>query len=147
MASSMRSHSGSRRRTINEINMVPFIDVMLVLLIIFMVSAPLITTGVVDLPSVGRSKAQPEHVISVVVGLDEKLKIKLDQGEPQPLTLNRLAERVKQAQAGVATTPVVISADKAVKYEAVVKVMDVLQTAGIQRVGLAVRNSGAAASN
>ena len=147
MASSMRSHSGSRRRTINEINMVPFIDVMLVLLIIFMVSAPLITTGVVDLPSVGRSKAQPEHVISVVVGIDEKIKLKLDQGEPQPLTLNRLAERVKQAQAGVATTPVVISADKAVKYEAVVKVMDVLQTAGIQRVGLAVRNSGAAASN
>ena len=145
MASSMRGHSGSRRRTINEINMVPFIDVMLVLLIIFMVSAPLITTGVVDLPSVGRSKAQPEHVISVVVGVDEKLKLKLDQGEPQPLTLNRLAERVKQAQAGVATTPVVISADKAVKYEAVVKVMDVLQTAGIQRVGLAVRNSGAAA--
>ncbi len=147
MASSMRSHSGSRRRTINEINMVPFIDVMLVLLIIFMVSAPLITTGVVDLPSVGRSKAQPEHVISVVVGIDEKLKLKLDQGEPQPLTLNRLAERVKQAQAGVATTPVVISADKAVKYEAVVKVMDVLQTAGIQRVGLAVRNSGASAAN
>ena len=144
---SMHSRSGSRRRTINEINMVPFIDVMLVLLIIFMVSAPLITTGVVDLPSVGRSKAQPAHVISVVVGVDEKLKLKLDQGEPQPLTLNRLAERVKQAQAGVATTPVVISADKAVKYEAVVKVMDVLQTAGIQRVGLAVRNSGAAAAN
>jgi biopolymer transport protein TolR len=146
MASSMRGHSGSRRRTINEINMVPFIDVMLVLLIIFMVSAPLITTGLVDLPSVGRSKAQPEHVISVVVGSDEKLKLKLDGGDPQPLTLNRLAERVKQAQAGVATTPVVISADKAVKYEAVVKVMDVLQSAGIQRVGLAVRNSGAAAN-
>ena len=143
---SMHSRSGSRRRTINEINMVPFIDVMLVLLIIFMVSAPLITTGVVDLPSVGRSKAQPAHVISVVVGVDEKLKLKLDQGEAQPLTLNRLAERVKQAQAGEATTPVVISADKAVKYEAVVKVMDVLQTAGIQRVGLAVRNSGAAAN-
>ncbi|OYY63149.1 MAG: protein TolR, partial [Burkholderiales bacterium 28-67-8] len=50
---------GGRRRTINEINMVPFIDVMLVLLIIFMVSAPLITTGVVDLPSVGKSKQRP----------------------------------------------------------------------------------------
>lgn len=130
----------------SDINVTPFVDIMLVLLIIFMVSAPLITTGVVDLPSVGRSKAQPEHVISVVVGVDEKLKLKLDQGEPQPLTLNRLAERVKQAQAGQAATPVVISADKAVKYEAVVKVMDVLQSAGIQRVGLAVRNSGAAAN-
>ncbi len=146
MAVMMGRGGGRRRRSMNEINMVPFIDVMLVLLIIFMVSAPLITTGVVDLPSVGRSKAQPEHVISVVVGVDEKLKLKLDQGEPQPLTLNRLAERVKQAQAGQAATPVVISADKAVKYEAVVKVMDVLQSAGIQRVGLAVRNSGAAAN-
>ena len=142
MASVIRRH-GSQRRTINEINMVPFIDVMLVLLIIFMVSAPLITTGVVDLPSVGRSKAQPEHVIHVVVGSDEKLKLKVDQGEAEPLQLGALAARVKQAQAGQAATPVVISADKAVKYEAVVKVMDILQSAGIQRVGLAVRNGGA----
>lgn len=131
-----------RRRTINEINMVPFIDVMLVLLIIFMVSAPMITTGLVDLPSVGKSRAQPEHVIHVIVSADEKLKIKLDKDEGQSVTLNRLAERVKQAQDGQANTPVVISADKAVKYEAVVKVMDILQSSGVQRVGLAVRNSG-----
>ncbi|MEJ6004134.1 protein TolR [Paucibacter sp. AS339] len=131
-----------RRRTINEINMVPFIDVMLVLLIIFMVSAPMITTGLVDLPSVGKSRAQPEHVIHVIVGADEKLKLKLDKDEAQSVALNRLAERVKQAQDGQANTPVVISADKAVKYEAVVKVMDILQTSGVQRVGLAVRNSG-----
>lgn len=131
-----------RRRTINEINMVPFIDVMLVLLIIFMVSAPMITTGLVDLPSVGKSRAQPEHVIHVIVGADEKLKIKLDKDEGQSVTLNRLAEQVKQAQDGQTNTPVVISADKAVKYEAVVKVMDILQSSGVQRVGLAVRNSG-----
>ena len=141
----MSSRSGSRRRTINEINMVPFIDVMLVLLIIFMVSAPLITTGVVDLPSVGRSKAQPQHVIHIIVGTDERMKVKIDEGDDQAVTLNRLAEQVRQAQAGQDQTPVVISADKTVKYEAVVKVMDVLQTAGVQRVGLAVRNSGAAA--
>jgi len=137
------SRGKQRRRTINEINMVPFIDVMLVLLIIFMVSAPLITTGLVDLPSVGRSKAQPQHVIHVIVGADEKLKIKLDKQEPESLQISRLAERVKSAQAGEATTPVVISADKSVKYEAVVKVMDILQSAGIQRVGLAVRNGTA----
>jgi biopolymer transport protein TolR len=131
-----------RRRTINEINMVPFIDVMLVLLIIFMVSAPMITTGLVDLPSVGKSRAQPDHVIHVIVGADEKLKIKLDKDEGQPVALNRLAERVKQAQEGQTNTPVVISADKAVKYEAVVRVMDILQSSGVQRVGLAVRNSG-----
>ena len=66
---------GTRRRTINEINMVPFIDVMLVLLIIFMVTAPLITTGVVDLPSVGKSRARPEHFVEVVVGADEQLRM------------------------------------------------------------------------
>ena len=135
-----------RRRTINEINMVPFIDVMLVLLIIFMISAPLITTGVVDLPSVGKSRAQPEHVINVIVGADEKIKLKFDKEEPVPMPLNRLAEQVRLAQAGEATTPVIISADRNVNYEAVVKVMDSLQSAGIQRVGLAVRN-GAAAGN
>ncbi|HEY1091280.1 MAG TPA: protein TolR [Burkholderiaceae bacterium] len=135
----LSSRGGRRRRTMNEINMVPFIDVMLVLLIIFMVSAPLITTGVVDLPSVGRSSAQPQHVVNVIVGPDEGLKLKLDGGDPESVTSGRLAERVKAAQAGNAQTPVVISADKSVRYEAVVKVMDVLQRAGVQRVGLAVR--------
>jgi len=134
------SRGRGRRRTINEINMVPFIDVMLVLLIIFMVSAPLITTGLVDLPSVGKSRQQPEHVIHVIVGADEKLKLKLDKEEPQSVQLNRLAERVKTAQGSDTNTPVVISADRNVKYEAVVKAMDVLQSAGIARVGLAVRN-------
>ncbi|MDM4765097.1 ExbD/TolR family protein [Pelomonas sp. SE-A7] len=135
----MSSRGGGRRRTINEINMVPFIDVMLVLLIIFMVSAPLITTGVVDLPSVGRSSQQPVHVVHVIVGADEKLKIRVDSGEPEPVGLSALADRVKQAQQGDAKTPVVISADKAVRYEAVVKTMDKLQSAGVQRVGLAVK--------
>ncbi|MBV8035701.1 protein TolR [Roseateles sp.] len=134
------SRGGRRRRTMNEINMVPFIDVMLVLLIIFMVSAPLITTGLVDLPSVGKSRQQPEHVIQVIVGTDEKLKIKVDQLEPESIPVNRLAERVKKAQGSDANNPVVISADKNVKYEAVVQVMDSLQRAGIQRVGLAVKS-------
>jgi biopolymer transport protein TolR len=133
---------GSRRRTINEINMVPFIDVMLVLLIIFMVSAPLITTGVVDLPSVGKSKQQPSKVIEVVVGKDEALRLRVDNKEVSTMTLKTLADRVSAAQGGDAQAPVVISADKAVKYEAVVRVMDLLQKAGVQRVGLSVKNNG-----
>ena len=134
---------GSRhRRMMNEINMVPFIDVMLVLLIIFMVSAPLITTGLVDLPTVGKAKQRPQHVIEIVVGSDDKLRLKLDAGEPQPASLSTLAARVKEAQGGVADTPVVISADKQVRYESVVKVMDLLQRAGVQRVGLSVKSSG-----
>ena len=134
--------TSSRRRTINEINMVPFIDVMLVLLIIFMVTAPLITTGLVDLPTVGKAKQRPQHVIEIVVGSDDKLRLKLDAGEPQPASLNTLAARVKEAQGGIADTPVVISADKQVRYESVVKVMDLLQRAGVQRVGLSVKSIG-----
>jgi len=134
---------GSRRRTISEINMVPFIDVMLVLLIIFMVTAPLITTGVVDLPSVGKAKQRPEHVIEIVVASDDSMKIRIDGKESDsPANLRTLAQRVRQAQGGDANTPVVISADKAIKYESVVKVMDTLQRAGVQRVGLSVKSAG-----
>jgi biopolymer transport protein TolR len=130
---------GGRRRTINEINMVPFIDVMLVL---FMVSAPLITTGVVDLPSVGKSKQQPKKVIEVVVGKDEALRLRVDNKDVSTMTLKNLADRVSAAQGGDAAAPVVISADRSVKYEAVVRVMDLLQKAGVQRVGLSVKNNG-----
>ena len=134
---------GARRRTINEINMVPFIDVMLVLLIIFMVTAPLITTGLVDLPTVGKAKQRPDHVIELVVGSDESVRLRLDGKDPaQNVLLRNVAQRVREAQAGDANTPVVISADKTVKYEAVVKVMDSLQKAGIQRVGLSVKSAG-----
>jgi biopolymer transport protein TolR len=140
MAQGISRGGTRRRRTMNEINMVPFIDVMLVLLIIFMVTAPLITTGVVDLPSVGAAKARQQSVIEVIVGSDERLRLKTDgQADGQPLMLAQLAARVRQAQAGNAATPVVISADRNVKYEAVVRVMDTLQRAGVQRVGLSVK--------
>ncbi|RQP24971.1 ExbD/TolR family protein [Piscinibacter terrae] len=140
MPAAMPRH-GSRRRTMSEINMVPFIDVMLVLLIIFMVSAPLITTGLVDLPTVGKSKQRPQHVIEVIVGSDESVRMRLDGKDPQNVPLRNIASKVLEAQGGVADTPVVISADKAVKYEAVVKVMDSLQRNGVQRVGLSVKSA------
>ena len=119
--------------------MVPFIDVMLVLLIIFMVTAPLITTGVVDLPSVGKSAQRPQSVVEVIVGSDEKLRLKVDKADAESVQLQQLAARVKTAQAGNADVPVVISADKSVRYESVVKVMDTLQRAGVRRVGLSVK--------
>ena len=132
---------GTRRRTINEINMVPFIDVMLVLLIIFMVTAPLITTGVVDLPTVGKARQRSEaHVVELVVGADEALRLRLDGKDAAPLALADVATRVHEAQGGVDSTPVVISADRGVRYESVVKVMDALQRAGVQRVGLSVKS-------
>ena len=134
---SMRGGRG--RRSMNEINMVPFIDVMLVLLIIFMVTAPLITTGVVDLPSVGKSQQRVGSVIEVIVGTDEKLRLRVDQQDPVGVALAQLAARVREKQAGNAETPVVISADKSVRYESVVRVMDSLQRAGVKRVGLSVK--------
>jgi biopolymer transport protein TolR len=137
-----RGH-GRGRRTINEINMVPFIDVMLVLLIIFMVTAPLITPSTIDLPSVGKAARQPDQIIQVIVGKDEKLQLKADD-QTVPISLKDLPVAVKRKQgakesASSANSAVVISADKNVKYESVVRVMDTLQRAGIQRVGLSVQ--------
>ena len=92
----------------------------------------------------GKSRQRPEHVVEVVVGADESVRVRVDgKAEGAPLPLARLNARVLEAQAGNADTPVVISADRSVKYEAVVKVMDSLQRAGVKRVGLAVKNSGA----
>jgi biopolymer transport protein TolR len=134
---------GRGRRTISEINMVPFIDVMLVLLIIFMVTAPLITPSMIDLPSVGKANKQPDQIIQVIVGKNEGLEIKI-KDQTSSITLKDLAGAVKQAQgapnsSAAASSAVVISADRNVKYENVVKVMDTLQRAGIQRVGLSVQ--------
>jgi biopolymer transport protein TolR len=140
---------GRGRRTINEINMVPFIDVMLVLLIIFMVTAPLITPSTIDLPSIGKANKQPDRVIQIIVGKDETLQIKTPD-RTAPTTLRDVANAVRQATAsdvastangaaGTSSSAVVISADRTVKYETVVKVMDTLQRAGVQRVGLSVQ--------
>jgi biopolymer transport protein TolR len=140
----LSSRGGGRRRTINEINMVPFIDVMLVLLIIFMVSAPLITTGVVDVPSVGKAKQQPEHVIEVTIGADESLRLRMDGKDSGRPSLKEVAVQVKALQGNDpnVNTPVIIAAEKTVKYEVVVKVMDMLQRAGVSRVGLSVKTTG-----
>ena len=144
MASTAQRGRG-RRRTISEINMVPFIDVMLVLLIIFMVTAPLITPSQIALPSVGQAGRQPDQFVQIVINRDEQVQVKLGNatGEVPSVPMNRLAASVRELQGGVAqgaeSTPVVISADKNVQYETVVKVMDTLQRAGVARVGLAVQ--------
>ena len=135
-----RSARGGRRRSMAEINMVPFIDVMLVLLIIFMVSAPLITTGMVDLPRVGQSQQRPPKVVEVVIEKDGSFKVRGQGDEPlRAATLGDLSAQVLRIQAGQAQVPVVISADRQVKYEDVVKAMDALQKAGVSRLGLSVQ--------
>jgi biopolymer transport protein TolR len=132
------SSRGRGRRTIAEINMVPFIDVMLVLLIIFMVTAPMITPSVVDLPSVGKAARQPDKVIQVVIQKDERLQLVSD-GKTNSATLTNVATSVQGLVGDGDNTAVVISADRSVKYDTVVQVMDRLQRAGIARVGLSVQ--------
>ncbi|MCY7371509.1 MAG: biopolymer transporter ExbD [Polaromonas sp.] len=139
------SSRGRGRRTISEINMVPFIDVMLVLLIIFMVTAPLITPSMIALPKVGKAPSQPQNPVQILIGKDEAIQIKLKSGT-SPSTVQRVAGDVARLEPAVragadgqTAVPVVISADKSIKYETVVKVMDALQKAGVSRVGLSVQ--------
>ena len=132
------SSRGRGRRPISEINMVPFIDVMLVLLIIFMVTAPMITPSMVDLPSVGKAAKQPDQVVQVVIQKDERLEL-VSNGKTDSASLGSVAASVKRLVGDGTNTAVVISADRSVKYETVVKVMDSLQRAGIARVGLSVQ--------
>ena len=133
---------GRGRRTINEINMVPFIDVMLVLLIIFMVTAPMLTPGLIDVPSVGKGKNVPKVVAQVIVNKDGSLQLKTPDAtrsmNTREIGLAALAWQKDQSK----DTAVVISADKGVQYESVVKAMDALQRAGVQRVGLSVKQGG-----
>ena len=141
---------GRSRRTISEINMVPFIDVMLVLLIIFMVTAPLITPSMIDVPSVGKSKApkQPVNVVFVQIRKDETVEIRQKSGTGVTATtvaraaadVVKIEPAVLKPKGGDSTAiPVVISADKTVRYDLVVKIMGALQEAGVARVALSVK--------
>ena len=140
------SATGSRgrgRRTINEINMVPFIDVMLVLLIIFMVTAPMLTPGVVDVPSVGKASKQPVKFATLTVSKDGQLQLQTD-GNTRTVTEKEAAEAALQWQKNQPDdkAAVIIAAEKSVTYETVVKAMSALQKAGVQRVGLSVKQGG-----
>ena len=136
------SRGKRNRRTVNEINMVPFIDVMLVLLIIFMVTAPMLTPSAINVPSVGKGAKPPKTFGQVIIQKDGSLSLKTD-GNERPISLQALGAAARDWQAGQGPdTPVLISADKTVTYETVVKAMDALQKAGVQRVGLSVKAGG-----
>ncbi|MDR3429788.1 MULTISPECIES: protein TolR [Silvimonas] len=127
------------RRAMNQINVVPYIDVMLVLLVIFMVTTPMMQSGVVNLPSVGKADKQMDVApVFVEIGADGAIKVN-DKGNTESTPdVKGLADLVKTHLAGNADRPVVIAADKSVRYEAVMNAMDVLKQAGVARVGLKV---------
>jgi biopolymer transport protein TolR len=121
-----------------EINVVPYIDVMLVLLIIFMVCAPLITPGQIDLPSVGQALNPTVAPLEIRLGKDGAITLvdRQQGGREQRVSKSELLAAVKQIQSKHFDQAVVISADKDIRYEAVVAVLDTLQKGQIKRVGL-----------
>jgi biopolymer transport protein TolR len=131
-----------QRKLVNQINVVPYVDVMLVLLVIFMVTAPLITPGLVELPSVGKSSQPPEAPLEVIIRTDQSMVLRerlKGQPDDRPVNFKQLVAAVKDKQRRSPEQAIVISADKDVRYEAVLKVMDELQRADVKRVGLMVK--------
>ncbi|MHB1232187.1 MAG: ExbD/TolR family protein [Burkholderiales bacterium] len=131
------------RRLMNQINVVPFIDVMLVLLIVFMVAAPLINPGQIELPSVGQQLKPPVAPLEVVLHADKKLFIqdRAHSAAAVPVDRAELVQVIKEKQAGNPEQAVVIAADKNVRYEEVLKIMDILSQNQVKKVGLLAKPS------
>lgn len=130
-----------RRRSIAEINVVPYIDVMLVLLVIFMITAPLLSEGVkVNLPKTSAEKLAPQQKPPLIVTVDAAGKYYLN-GSSEPTKALEASELVAKIntvlqQAGTMAPPVLIKGDKDVDYGKVVQVFVLLQQAGVNSVGL-----------
>ena len=129
------------RKAMHNINVVPYIDVMLVLLVIFMITAPFINPSQVELPSVSKSAATSSAPLEVMIKVDGSLLLRDRSGneEGSPVADDGLVQAVRDRHQARPDQPVVISADKDVRYESVMRVMDVLQGLGIARVGLLVK--------
>jgi biopolymer transport protein TolR len=123
---------------LSQINVVPYIDVMLVLLVIFMVTAPMMNPGQIDLPSVGKSLAPPVAPLEVMIKKDSTLVLRdhTQGGVETPVSATELAALIKQKLEKNPEQSVVISADKKIRYEEVVNVMDMLQQQNVKKVGL-----------
>ena len=127
------------RKSINQINVVPYIDVMLVLLVIFMVTAPLITPGEIELPSVGSKLAVPLSPLEITIKTDQTLLLREGPAAPVRVSRAELLTRIQDRQAKNSEQAVVIAADRAVRYEDVMRILDLLQTSGVRKVGLLAR--------
>ncbi|WP_374336767.1 ExbD/TolR family protein [Methyloversatilis sp.] len=128
----------------NQINVVPYIDVMLVLLVIFMVAPQATPTGSIELPSVGRASQTPAQPIEVMVKADGKLALRDREkgGKETAVTRDTLVARVREMQGGDAGRALLVAGDKAVRYEEILRVMDTLQGNGFTRIGLLVQQTG-----
>jgi|TARA_B100001105_G_scaffold252775_1_gene245003 biopolymer transport protein TolR len=123
-----------KRRLMNQINVVPYIDVMLVLLVIFMITAPMTNPGVVDLPRVGQSLKQQVTPIIISIKKDASTEIKGKKYKKDDLLAYIKASLDKNPEQSV-----VIAADKKVQYQEVIIVMDLLKQNAINKVGLLLK--------
>jgi biopolymer transport protein TolR len=125
------------RKLMGEINVVPYIDVTLVLLIIFMVTAPMLSQGIkVDLPQAGAEPIEPDDLEPLLLSVDAAGAMYLNLGDPeQALPAPRLLELASAALRREPKRPVLVKADRAVPYGRVVEGMVLLQQAGAQKVG------------
>jgi biopolymer transport protein TolR len=130
------------RKQMNQINVVPYIDVMLVLLVIFMITAPLINPGQVELPQLAKSLTAPVAPLEVTIKANRKLLLRdLDKSQAErAVTRDELVAAVKKKQALNPEQAVVIAADKNVRYEEVMNVMDILQQNQVKKVGLLAKS-------
>ncbi len=134
----------SGRRLMNQINVVPYIDVMLVLLVIFMVTAPLINPGQIELPSIGKTSDPPMQPMEVSIQSDGALSFR-DRArsmEERKVSRKDLVAAIQQKQKQNPDQAVVISADKDVRYESVLEVMDMLQQNQVRKIGLLAKPRG-----
>lgn len=137
----MRKRAG-RRKPMGEINVVPYIDVTLVLLIIFMITTPLLQTGVeVDLPDAEAKVVEPKNDPPVIVSVDSQGQFYIDVGDhqEQPVSETDVVTRVAAVLHNKPQTPVYIRGDQAVDYGKVVTAMAALKSAGVPSVGLMTR--------
>ena len=130
-----------RRRAMSEINVVPYVDVMLVLLIIFMVAAPLINPGQIDLPQAAQKLDPAVAPLEVRVRANGDLAVVDRNKSTEELQVSRrqLVDFVRASQRSHPDQAVVIAGDRAVRYEEILKVLDVLQQNQVKRVGLLAR--------
>jgi len=133
-----------QRRLMNQINVVPYIDVMLVLLVIFMVTAPLVNPGEIELPSVGSKLTVPAAPLEVTLRTDRTLWLRDQQAASPAVQVSRdeLVARIRAKQARLPDQPVVIAADRNARYDDVLGVLDLLQRNGAKKVGLLARPPG-----
>lgn len=129
------------RKQIAQINVVPMIDVMLVLLVIFMVTAPFINPGQVELPSVGKTAQTPSQPLEVIIKESGEylLRNRAVSGDERVVAKSALAAEIRALHRAMPDQPVVIAADKNVRYEEVMDTMTLLQNAQITRIGLLAR--------